>query len=380
MFHQEFQPINVRRFRPRERSHAHKLLQNMLDNPDMFAQHIEYVIGANIMAIAYGLDCMPSNDPYIDASEAALAAMRKAVEPGRFLVDIFPLLKCIPSWVPGAGFKRTAKEWRGMVQEMVDRPFEAAKQALTAGIDHPSFVGSQLRALDETPDKFIEETDIKHVAGTIYTAGLDTSRTTMLFFMLAMMQNPDIQRKAQQEIDTVLKPGHLPDFEDQNNLPYITAIAMELRRWRPVAPIGVPHFISVEDVYRGYRIPAGSVVIANAWSILHDEDVYPDADTFKPERFLRDGKLDPNVREPDVFGFGRRTCPGQSMAVDVLWIMIASLLAVFDITKPVDEEGQPIEPPTGFISDIGLEPLPFKCAIKPRSKEAAELICSAQTA
>ncbi|KAJ6477480.1 cytochrome P450 [Mycena vulgaris] len=381
LFHQEFQPIAVRRFRGQERAHAHLLLHNMLDHPEMFAQHLKHVMGANIMSIAYGLDCMPSNDPYIDAAETALGALRMAAAPGKFLVDIIPVLKYIPGWVPGAGFKRTAAEWKRLVQEMVDRPFEAAKRAVNDGVGRASFVTNELRALDENADNSAEERDIKDVAGTMYVAGADTSRVTLLFFLLAMMENPDIAKRAQHEIDSVVKPGHLPDFEDYDAMPYVTALLKELLRWRPAAPMGVPHFLSVEDVYQGYRIPAGSVVIANAWAMLHDETVYPEPEVFNPERFLCNGNLDLNIRGPDAgFGFGRRECPGQSMAFDTLWIMVASMLAVFDITKPLGADGQPIEPPVGFISDIGMAPLPFKCSITPRSKEAVELIRAAEAA
>ncbi|KAJ7081319.1 hypothetical protein B0H15DRAFT_736723, partial [Mycena belliarum] len=92
-------------------------------------------------------------------------------------------------------------------------------------------------------------------------------------------------------------------------------------------------------------------------------------EAFDPERFLRDGKdIDP------AFGFGRRSCPGKIMALDTLWIMIASLLAVFDIAKPIGPDGEPIEPPAGFVADLGLSPLPFECAMKPRSEAAAKLI------
>jgi hypothetical protein len=87
---------------------------------------------------------------------------------------------------------------------------------------------------------------------------------------------------AQLEIDSVVGRDRLPTFEDKPTLPYITAMVNEVLRWRPVAPLGplyrrfsdssqskgvtgIPHFIAVEDEYRGYRIPAGSIVIGNTW-------------------------------------------------------------------------------------------------------------------
>ena len=101
--------------------------------------------------------------------------------------------------------------------------------------------------------------------------------------ILALLDKPAVLKKAQSELDSVLKPGHLPDFNDEPALPYITAIAMEALRWRDVVPIGglsqtsvfsiyclipqlaVPHLLDVEDEYKGYRLPARSIIIPNAW-------------------------------------------------------------------------------------------------------------------
>ena len=82
----------------------------------------------------------------------------------------------------------------------------------------------------------------------------------------------------------------------------------ECMRWMPVVATGLPHFTTEADEYRGWRIPKGSIVFANAWGMLHDENMYPDPFVFRPERFLESDK---NSQEPDpadtgVFVFGRR--------------------------------------------------------------------------
>ncbi|KAJ6553610.1 cytochrome P450 [Mycena vulgaris] len=324
-------------FRPQELQAAHQLIRRILDTPDDFAQHFLHVMGAIIMSIAYGLDVKPSDDPYLNTVNAVIRVISAAGVHGRFLV------------------------WNGMVKKMVNIPFTDAKRALVEGVARPSFTTNRLRALYETEGEAVQEQDIKEVAGTLYAGGTDSTSATLLGFVRAMLENPDAQRKA---------PGLLPDFTDEAALPYVTAVLKELLRWWTVAPIGVPHFIAVEDIYRGYWIPAGSVVIANSWST-----VYPDPHLFKPERFLIDSQLNPAIRDPEaVFGFGRRACPGRHMAWDTLWVMIASMLAVFDISKTVGQDGQSIEPPPGHISELVVTPLPFKCYITPRSKEAAELI------
>lgn len=80
-----------------------------------------------------------------------------------------------------------------------------------------------------------------------------------------MLWYPEVQVKAQEEMDQVVGKGRLPDFSDQTSLPYLSALILELLRWRIVGPMGVPHLSEAEDVYKGYRIPAGSIIIPNSW-------------------------------------------------------------------------------------------------------------------
>ena len=56
--------------------------------------------------------------------------------------------------------------------------------------------------------------------------------------IIALMNHPEVLKKAHEEIDKVIKPGKLPDFSDEPSLPYVTAIVKETMRWRPTAPLG----------------------------------------------------------------------------------------------------------------------------------------------
>jgi hypothetical protein len=118
----------------------------------------------------------------------------------------------------------------------------------------------------------------------------------------------------------------------------------------------------VDDEYQGYYLPAGSVVVGNAWyvstallgyihfisdfcrSVLHDPIAYPSPHIFNPSRFLTSsGTLNPDVRDPDAaFGFGRRICPGRDMAYDSIWIAVASILAAFQILPALDSAGKEV--------------------------------------
>ena len=84
-------------------------------------------------------------------------------------------------------------------------------------------------------------------------------------FFLALTLHPEVQRKAQEEIDRVIGSCRLPGVADRPNLPYVDAVVKEALRWHPVAPMGIPHMTTEDDTYQGYYIPKGSVVMANIW-------------------------------------------------------------------------------------------------------------------
>ncbi|KAJ7128675.1 cytochrome P450 [Mycena epipterygia] len=362
-------------YRPSELTATRTLLRRFLDSPNAFDAHLHQMAGEVIMSMAYGIDVLPSNDPHVALANEAVHSMVVAVVQG-YLVDVFPTLKHVPKWFPGAEFKRKAEGWRKLARAMLEVPFAETKRQMECGIAPRSFTSDALHALQESGGIYYREEHVKTSAGTLFTGGSDTTVSALSTFLLAMLANPEAQRKAQAAIDAVTGGKYLPDFDNEAAMPYVSALVKEVLRWRNVAPIAIPHFLATEDEYRGYRLPAGSVIIGNAWAILHDEGMYPDPYAFKPERFLLEGKPNPAVKDPEcaAFGFGRRICPGRHMARSSIWITVVSILATFNIDKAVDEAGHIIEPTFEYISALGSAPLPFKCSITPRSQEAVTLI------
>ena len=127
-------------------------------------------------------------------------------------------------------------------------------------------------------------------------------------FFYAMVVNPKAMKKAQEELDRVVGKGELPGFSHKDGLPYIDALVKEVLRWNPPLPFPTPHRVMQDDIYRGYFIPRGAIVIQNVWAIFRDSNIYPDPEAFNPDRFLKDGKVNPLVLNPEdrVFGAGRR--------------------------------------------------------------------------
>ncbi|KAG2335247.1 cytochrome P450 [Suillus weaverae] len=180
-----------------------------------------------------------------------------------------------------------------------------------------------------------------------------------------MVLYPDVQAQARAEIDQAVRHDKMPCLDDRASLPYLDAILREVLRWYPLTPLGVPHATSNDDVYGGYFIPKGAIVMVNQWALSQDEDTYLDASRFDPSRHLTvDGKLkDPFVNH-FAFGHGRRICPGRWFAENSLWMAAAAILAVLRINHAKDSNGDKIEVKPEFTTGMVIHPEPFRCAFE----------------
>ncbi|KAL4267508.1 cytochrome P450 family protein [Pleurotus pulmonarius] len=347
------------------------MINELLEN---FFHHISYSLSASAISIAYGLDVKPTHDPNIGRCEAAIGQLNNAALDGDYLVDTLPMLKYIPTWMPGAGFKAYAEKARPKTLDMFNTPFIEACDKIRDGVAEQSIVSSGLArggySIDDHPDQEV----IRDVASITYAGGAETSHLALKTFVAAMLLYPDLHDRAQQELDAYVG-SQLPTFDDLPHMPYVHAIMLEVLRWQAVLPLAIAHRLTEADTYNGYYLPKGATVFANTWALLHDEEYYPDPDRFNPDRFLKNGKIDRKLCEAmPNFGYGRRICPGRNFAMDSLHISIASILTVFNIRKARDEHGQVIEPEIEYIPGYTRHIRPFKCNITPRSPEVEKLI------
>ncbi|KAL0946259.1 hypothetical protein HGRIS_012514 [Hohenbuehelia grisea] len=380
LFERELNASQKLLYQPQIEKCVPQLLLQLLREPVEYVSHLRHLAGSIIMLITYGIEVLPEDDPYIATSRAATESLTITGTPGNFMVDFLPWLKYFPAWVPGAGFQARAKNWRGHVRNMIDLPFNNSKrEAAAPGKGTASFTSICLDKIKPGDDDAQQEEDIKLVATTSYAGGSDTTVSALQTFVLAMLLYPEVQLKAQQELDALLSRSRLPNFEDRDDLPYFNALIKEVLRWEPVNPLGLPHLSTKECTFRGFHLPANTVVLPNAWAMSRDEVAYPESRVFKPERFLTDdGKPNPHVQDSSfVFGFGPRVCPGKHIATSTLWLAAASILCTMNITKVCSADGKVIEPSAKYYGSIVRHPEPFVCSIKPRSKETEELIYAA---
>jgi len=253
------------------------------------------------------------------------------------------------------------------------------KNALRNDNAAPSLAGEHLQELESLvgSERRRQEEIIKTAMGSMYQAGSETTVSSMYSLFLALVLYPEVQRRAQAELDEVIGRDRLPMFDDRPRIPYVEALCKELLRWQMVAPIGLPHSSSRDDVYKGFFIPKGSIMVANAWAILHDPEMYPDPEEFKPERFLnKDGSIRDDPTLSLVFGAGKRICPGRHFVDATIFIVASSVLSVFNVTKAKDENGNEIPVKAAVTLDCAVlvHPVKFECSILPRDGVAGDLI------
>ncbi|EMD39781.1 hypothetical protein CERSUDRAFT_112052 [Gelatoporia subvermispora B] len=371
-FHQFFSQSAVQAFRPQFCEAARDLLRRLHREPAGFIRHIKYSFGASMLSIMYGIKAAEEEDRYIAMANRALEASSEAFTPGAFWVDFVPALRYIPAWVPGADFQRKAARWLLDQLAVREEPWRAMVKEV------PSISLKILERISDTDDTAYAEGEriAKCITAAAYEGGADTTSSTVTSFFLAMARYPEVQKRAQEELARVVGPTRLPDFSDRPSLTYINALCKECLRWQPVTPLGFGHRSLNDDEYRGYFIPGGALVVHNTWAILHNPEEYPFPEEFQPERFIKDGQLNPEVRDPATiaFGSGRRMCPGRHFGDMSLFINLASVLHTFDITPVTDDQGNLVVPEPKMMSGSLSHPVPFKCDIKPRSPLAEALI------
>ncbi|KAF5379372.1 hypothetical protein D9615_006583 [Tricholomella constricta] len=345
-------------------------LARILENPSSVIENIRRSAGSIFLKLSHGYTIDTSGpDTLVELVENASKEFHTATLPGEWLIDSIPWMRYLPKWWPGQHFKKIGSVFREHNFEQAIRPVDFVKRQMEKGIEVPSFTSTMLRqGLNE-----YEEDVVQWGANSLYGGGTDTTTAALTTFVLAMVLNPDVQKKAQEELDSIIGHGRLPSLDDRSRLPYMEALLNEVHRYHPIGPMGIPHCVTQDDYYNGMLIPKDSIVLVNLWLIAHNPDIYPNPNKFDPGRFYNTDKpqLDPQTF---VFGFGRRACPGKELANANMFLLMSMMLSVFDITKAKDANGVEITPKIEFGSGTVSHAKPFPFVIRPRSADTEALV------
>jgi len=371
IYHQAMNSEVAVSYQPMQCTKARQLIVNLAEDPQRFSVHFHTYSTSIVMSIVYGYNIQPTNDPYVEYAEQGTRAIAKAVDPKRAaLLRLFPFLLSLPTWMPGS-FKAEAAEAKKYATGFRKFLFGMALDLIASGTGTPSMISDAVEKNERNGNLPEVTLAIRNTSSVAYGAGSDTTSAGLDVFVLAMVLYPEIQRRAQKEINAVVGSDRLPEFSDRASLPFVEAVLRETLRWHTVVPLGLPHATITEDVYEGLYVPKGATILVNVWGLAHDEEIYPQPFEFNPERFFdQDGALNKDDCS-FAFGFGRRICPGRYVASASMWIAFVSMLATFDFLKARDEHGNEIDFSPQFTPGATSRPKPFPCQIVPRMAPSA---------
>ncbi|KAK2433054.1 cytochrome P450 83B1 [Trifolium repens] len=239
------------------------------------------------------------------------------------------------------------KEFDEFYQEIIDEHLDPNREH---GADEEVIIDVLLQLKKQhLPSIDLTFDNIKGVLVDMLVAAIDTTSATLVWAMTALIRNPRVMKKVQEEIRNFGCKKEFLDENDIQNFTYMKAVIKETLRLYLPAPLLVPRESREKCTISGYNIPANTIVYVNAWAIQRDSNVWKNPEEFYPERFLessinfigQDFELIP-------FGAGRRICPGMSLGVASIEIILANLLFSFDWKLP---HGLVIE-------DVDIEMLP----------------------
>ncbi|KAF8891410.1 cytochrome P450 [Infundibulicybe gibba] len=343
LMQQGFDLRAVKHYEHIQQREVYAMLSRVHAQPGLFGSHIRRMAGASILDIVYGYRVQSNDDPFVSLLEETMRIGTNVIS-SIWVVDFFPSLKPLLPWIPGMKTHKLAREWRQIMEDSANLPFQWTKDTMAASETVPlSLVSSWLNMAPGGDEETIKWTANSLYNGEIYIhswypycltypAAGDTTNAVVMTFILAAVLNPHVQTKAWAEIDSVVGFDRLPSLKDRPYLRYVECIVNECLRWGTPVPIIPPREIMKDNEYRNWQLPKGSLCIANIWAMLHDATTFPDPENFNPDRFLQDSKLD-TLQDPYTyaFGFGRRhsipvpksRCPGVHLGSTSIWLAIA---------------------------------------------------------
>lgn len=317
-----------------------------------FSAQIQRYTSSLIYTLAYGARLPTLETEDIKKLHAHIANISVALEPGKWLVDVIPILNYLP---------RALAKWKRVGDALHKTELSLYSQSLARGRGRGYWNWARETTTDQ--NQKLSWNELCYAIGEMYGAGSFTTATVLDTFVKSMVLHPEARRKAQHQVDSVVGSSRLPTFDDSNALPYVNAIINEVLRWRPLAPTGLPHCVTEDDEYEGYRIPKGATIIACQWSLDMDEAVFGDPASFRPERWIENPKL-PST----AFGYGRRICVGHHVARRSLFLAVSRLLWAFDITHAhKDGERIEVDPANYLPKGPTVAPYPFDACFEIRS-------------
>ena len=235
-----------------------RAMRDLIQEPQQYEKWFLRFSAGLILRLAYSKPIHTGEEDHLKRINMVNHHLERIASPGSYLVDTFPILMRLPSWL--APFKREGAKLHAEELDLFRTLLEEGTQA-SENQTEPNFCG-RWNAEKDSYDLSFDH--VAYAIGTMFEAGAGTTQSAMQNFMLAMTLHVDEFRKLQQEVDAVVGADRMPLLKDMPDLPRVRAVAKETMRWRPVSAGGLPHSSVKDDVYtidgKRFFLEAGAVI------------------------------------------------------------------------------------------------------------------------
>uniref|UniRef100_A0A4W5RD00 Cytochrome P450, family 17, subfamily A, polypeptide 1 n=1 Tax=Hucho hucho TaxID=62062 RepID=A0A4W5RD00_9TELE len=285
------------------------------------------------------------------------------------LVDIFPWLQVFPN-----ADLRLLKQCVSIRDKLLQKKYEEHKSDYS---DHKQrdLLDALLRAKRSaennntaeitTETVGLSEDHLLMTVGDIFGAGVETTSTVLKWAIAYLIHHPQVQKRIQEELDSVVGGDRPPQLSDRGSLPYLEATIREVLRIRPVAPLLIPHVAQTDTSIGKFTVRKGARIIINLWSLHHDEKEWKNPEMFDPGRFLNKEGTGLCIPSPSYlpFGAGVRVCLGEALAKMEIFLFLSWILQRLTMTV---SPGQPLPSLEGKFGVV-LQPVKYKVNATPRA-------------
>uniref|UniRef100_A0AC34FNW0 Cytochrome P450 n=1 Tax=Panagrolaimus sp. ES5 TaxID=591445 RepID=A0AC34FNW0_9BILA len=315
----------------------------------------------NQLLFGYGYHQKEEKEKFSEMKDIVAKYMRMAVWPTINLGLSFTPLKYFPFIKPKYDdFLKTHFAIYNYCNEQIKMHQENLAEIMSKN-EPQDYVEAYLCEAAKGNEQFTEH-QLAYMLFDFWVAGQETTANTIIFSLLYFLNNPNVQTKIYDELDTAIGSDRRITLSDKTSLVYINAFINEVQRSVNLLPINLMHRTLNDVKVGGFLIKENSTITPMLSAILYDEKVFPEPRKFKPERFINaNGELE-KIDELIPFSVGKRQCLGESLARMELFLFISNFFNQYELA-PIDERNIPS---LEKIPGLTVQPINFECKISKR--------------